>query len=129
MNAPCSQPSGSTLAWPVLAAAGEDARVECDAAEPFSVLQASAGPVDARALWLDRHQLQWPGTRPAEGERFRLHFSAAGALKAEAGEPVRGADASYALQDAAALPMPQADRFRHLAAGVRVALADDDAAA
>src|SRR5204863_3978989 len=80
--------------WPALAAAApeDDARRECDRAEAFTVLQASAGPADARALWLDRRELQWPGAAVADGIRFRLYHSATGRMQAMAGEAVQAAD-------------------------------------
>jgi pullulanase len=122
----CLLVSGLALAF-TAAAANDDVRGDCDVAEPFTVLHTSAGPVDARALWLNRQQLQWPGAALAEGERLRLHHSATGALLATSGQSVQGAGSSFALQDASASPMPNSDRFRHLAAGPRAALTVSDA--
>jgi pullulanase-type alpha-1,6-glucosidase len=118
------------FAWPVLAVAapGGGARGECDRAEPFTVLRASAGPADARAVWLDGRQLRWPGTVLTAGERLRLHRSAGGSVSVSVGQAVQGADASVVLQDASGLPMPAAGRFKHLAPGARAALRDEDTA-
>jgi pullulanase len=97
---------------------------DCHATGWQTVLQPSDGPADARAVWLDRRQLQWPGA-PAEGGRYRLHHSAAGALKLQPGLPVQGADESWPLAPQAATPV---ERFKHVGAGVRLALGDADAA-
>jgi pullulanase len=96
---------------------------DCNDAAWQTVLQASPGPADARAVWLDRRQLQWPGA-PAEA-RYRLHHSAAGMLKLQPGQAVQGADESWALQAVAATPAP---RFKHVGDGVRLTLSDAHAA-
>jgi pullulanase len=96
---------------------------DCNAADWQTVLQRSGGPADARAVWLDRRQLQWPGA-PAEGSHYRLHHSAAGALKLQPGHPVQGADESWPLAPQAATPV---ERFKHVGAGVRLALGDAEA--
>ena len=122
------------LAWAVAcgtAAAADDPaelRAACDAASHFSVLRPSApAVVEARALWLDRGRLQWPGAAAAAGGQFRLLFSASGALVAATGSPPGGADESLALTvDNRPLPPDLAARFAYLAAGVRLALTAAD---
>ena len=109
----------------------------CDATAHFSVLRDAAGaaltradtpantpaPASARAVWLDRRTLQWPGVA-ADAGRFRLHHAALGGLLAAPGQPVVGADAALTLRPAAAPLAPAvAARFRHLGAGVRLVLA------
>ncbi|MBY0237644.1 MAG: hypothetical protein K2W93_21875, partial [Burkholderiaceae bacterium] len=40
-----------------------------------------AEPIPARAYWLDRSQLQWPGQGEPAGSRYKLSRSAVGALQ------------------------------------------------
>ncbi len=99
--------------------------MDCDATELARVLHAQAGPaVEARAYWLNRGLIQWPG---AAGEgpnhRYRLYHSASAALRADPGAPVRGADRVVALT-ASQAATPSA--FSFVGDGVRLALADDD---
>ena len=75
----------------------------------------------AKGYWLSRHQLQWPGA-PVDG-RYALYRAAGATLVVSAGAPVAGADARIPLvRDTSPLPSPVADRFRFVAAGVRLAL-------
>jgi len=69
---------------------------DCDAPESSRLLKVSAGPADARAAWLDRGQLRWPG-KAAEA-RLRLYHSDAGwpAIKIGQTMPARGASAGLA---------------------------------
>ncbi|RYE74745.1 MAG: hypothetical protein EOO80_16610, partial [Oxalobacteraceae bacterium] len=77
--------------------------------------------VDARAYWLDRQLLKWPGI--TRSGRFRLYHSANGALRAEAGAPVTGADAVLALSvREEPLPSGLASRFGFVGEGVVLAL-------
>jgi len=99
---------------------------DCDVADWQTVLQPSAGPADARAIWLDRQQLQWPGIEAAAGSRFRLVHSADGRLVLTKGQAVQGADAGFVL--AAMTGAEPAARFKYLPAGVRLQVAADDAA-
>jgi len=101
----------------------------CEVDAPPQTLHPVARPgAEARAYWLDRASLQWPGA--ARGGRFRLYHSARAALAAEPGAVVRGADGSLALQPAdGALPAGLAERFRFIGAGPRLRLpADADVA-
>jgi pullulanase len=93
---------------------------DCREADPHRVLlaapSADAVPEHARAIWLSQHWIRWPGM-PATG-RYRLAHSASGRLQGRPGQPVQGADDSWALQSsAAALPPTLAQRFRYLSAG------------
>ncbi len=97
-------------------------RADCDATAPGRVLHAQAGPaVEARAYWLDRQSIQWPGA-PVDG-RFRLYYSATAALRAEPGKPVAGADGFIELTLAnGELPAALAERFKFIGEGPRLSL-------
>lgn len=72
--------------------------------------------------------MRWPGV--ASQGRFVLYASARGALLARPGEPVAGADRRLPLVlSSAGLPAPLAERFRFLAPGPLLNLADADLAA
>jgi len=117
-------PASAIAAGPVPANAPTLA--DCDVADWQTVLQPSAGPADARAVWLDRQQLQWPGVEAVAGSRFRLVHSADGLLVLTKGQAVQGADATFALNaNTGTEPVP---RFRYLAAGARLQVAADDTA-
>jgi len=75
----------------------------------------------ARAYWLSRHQIQWPGA-PDTGH-YALYRSATGQLRLTAGSRVQGADARIPLaRDATAVPPTIAARFRFIRAGARLIL-------
>ncbi|AKC87655.1 alpha-1,6-glucosidase [Pseudoxanthomonas suwonensis] len=98
----------------------------CDAGFQ-TVLAADPGaPAEARALWLDRRTLRWPGAEATA--RYRLYHTARGGIHAVAGERVRGADGVVALHPAAA-PLPESvlQRFHHVGDGATLVLdlADD----
>ncbi|RZU01992.1 alpha-1,6-glucosidase domain-containing protein [Rivibacter subsaxonicus] len=99
------------------------ALADCNSAE-HAVLLAPAATTrrEARAHWLDRRLLAWPGA-PVSG-RYRLHHAERGALLAEPGMPVRGADGALTL-DIRAEPLPAAlaERFAFVGAGARLELA------
>jgi pullulanase len=80
-------------------------------------------PTEARALWLNATQLQWPGMQASHDTRWRLHHSARGIVQATVGQTVQGADGAVTLtpsQDA--LDTTTADKFKHLKEGVRLGL-------
>jgi pullulanase len=71
-------------------------RRDCDASAHAVTLHAAAYTgTEARAIWLDRGHLRWPGA-PAGG-RWRLHHSATAAIVATPGDRVRGADGAIEL--------------------------------
>lgn len=75
----------------------------------------------ARAYWLSRDRLQWPGA-PADGT-YALYHAELGSLRLSEGAVVDGADARIPLvHDAAPLPTAIARRFRFVAPGVRLRL-------
>ncbi|WEF33041.1 pullulanase-type alpha-1,6-glucosidase [Pseudoduganella chitinolytica] len=68
-----------------------------------AVLSPAASAYDARAAWLDRRSLAWPGAAP--DAIYRLYHSATSAIVARSGAPVRGADGGLALKPTpAAIP-------------------------
>ncbi|HET6396556.1 MAG TPA: alpha-1,6-glucosidase domain-containing protein [Pseudoxanthomonas sp.] len=96
----------------------------CDAGHATVLAPDPHGPAEARAVWLDRRTLRWPGADPAQ--RYRLYHAARGGIHAEAGNAVRGADGSHALH-AAAVPAGARQRFPHVGPGATLAvdLGDD----
>lgn len=100
-------------------------RTACDASVSTTVLHAQAGPVvEARAYWLDRHLIQWPGV--AATGRFRLYRSATAALRAVPGQVVAGADNHVELAQAKVeMTAALAERFRFVGDGPRLMLSRD----
>jgi pullulanase-type alpha-1,6-glucosidase len=116
------------LALPALAGAAAPPVTACDGPDQAVLLQAAGPgePVQARAVWLDRSRIRWPGRAPTG--RFRLYHAAAGTL-ARAGDGIDGADGALDLAVAAA-PAPAADpadRQAWAGPGVTVAVAAADA--
>jgi pullulanase len=95
-------------------------RTDCEASANARVLHAQAGPTaEARAYWLDRQTVQWPGAA-AEG-RFRLYYSAKAALRAAPGKAVSGADGFVELSLINTELAPAiVERFKFIAAGPRL---------
>ncbi len=99
----------------------------CDAASAIEVLHAQASPeaTTARAVWLDRAVLYWPGDEVAE--RYRLHYSARGALVPRIGERLRGADGVIDLQVVHRLRSVEAlAELAYLGGGVELAVTGAD---
>lgn len=97
------------------ASAGDMPLAACDASFQ-TVLRASGERLEARAVWLDRRLVKWPGVQ-ASGV-FKLYHSADGSIVAHAGSAVSGAAGSVTLDVVAD---PGAARFKYLAAGVVLA--------
>jgi pullulanase-type alpha-1,6-glucosidase len=118
--------AGLVLAGALLAAQPAAAVLaDCDADASHRVTQPiptqSAAPTEARAFWLTRAMLRWPGASPSS--RYRLHFSRSGSLRL-AQDRVLGADGAIALQaSTASLPPGVAQRFAWVGPGVQLALA------
>lgn len=114
--------------WMPLAAAPARAPglAACDGPASAEVLHpAMHAADDARALWLDRRLLRWPGARVTPGDRFRLYHSAQARLVAPVGGRVRGADGRLTLTPAdEAVPAALAERFRYAGAGPVLAIPD-----
>ena len=78
---------------------------------------------DARAVWLDRRLVRWPGADTAG--TFRLYHSAAGQIAVRPGARVTGADGALAMTIfPGELPAPLAQRFQFVGPGATLALAD-----
>jgi pullulanase/glycogen debranching enzyme len=110
------------------AAAGAALKAACDAPAFATTLKPSASDriVPARAVWLSRATLQWPGV--ATQGRFVLATSATGALVAAPGQLLAGADDVLPLAPAAApVPAALAQRFKYLAPGAVLQVAGDGA--
>ncbi|ELX10492.1 pullulanase PulA [Janthinobacterium sp. HH01] len=114
------------LAFGGASAADNAALAACDG--PFAtVLQANAA-ADARAYWLNRQLIKWPGA-DAAGGAFKLYHSASASLHATPGARVSGADGALALaRFDGALPADLAQRFKFVGNGAVLALASADAA-
>ena len=74
----------------------------CDAGFQTVLAPWPEAPAEARALWLDRHSIRWPGSDASQ--RHVLYYSARGRISADVGSPVRGADGAIVLRPASALP-------------------------
>ena len=109
------------------AAAEASVAAACDAPGFAATLAPSvqAGEVAARAAWLSRSLIRWPGA-PVQG-RYVLVSSARGTLVVEPGQPVAGADDTLDLSASTeSLPATIAQRFKHVGAGALLR-ADDPA--
>ncbi len=106
----------------VAAAPPEPAEAACDAPGFAQVLHAETTPVvDARAYWLDRNHVQWPGK--AAASTYRLYYARLPTLDARTGSRVRRADRAVNLS-AAPAPVPEnlAQRFKFVGPGVVLVL-------
>ena len=111
----------ATLSDPARAAAPTLA--QCDAGFQTVLHRApeAARTADARALWLDRRLIRWPGAAPAG--RFRLLHSARGQVAAAAGQPATGADAALVLDlHGGAVPAALQQRFKWVGPGATLAV-------
>ena len=100
---------------------------DCDSTG-FQVLLApmQAVPADARAYWLDRTRLQWPGAKA--GARFRLYHARQPRIVAQRGARVAGADGALLLAPVIEpLPDALATRYKFIGKGAVLALAEGDA--
>lgn len=99
----------------------------CDAPGFEHVLHTESAhvPVEARAYWLDRATLQWPGIRG--GGHYRLYHARDAGISASPGQPVRGAQGHLSLSaHQAELPAATAARFRFIGQGARLSVAAQD---
>lgn len=100
---------------------------DCNVPGFQSVLQATpnGSARDARAIWLSQSYLRWPNG--STDGRFRLYHSATGQIETPVGSTVRGADGFIDLTlHTATLPRTLVDRFRYLANGPVLRVADAD---
>jgi pullulanase/glycogen debranching enzyme len=112
----------------LLAAAGAHAAIlpdACDSKSFQTVLQPAAASFDARAVWLDRRLIAFPGATP-DGV-FKLYHSRAGAIAAPVGGKVTGDAGALTLGLARdGIPAPLAERFKWVGAGPVLQLSEDD---
>ena len=110
---------GAARAFPAVAV--DALAAACDSPASTTVLRAQTGAAaEARAYWLDRGLIQWPGV--AVSGRFRLYRSATAGLRAVAGAPVAGADGHVDLAPARAeRPAALVERFRFVGDGPTLA--------
>ena len=131
------QSRGARLAaWALMCAAMLGAAARAQAVAPLAAcdgpfqqqLHAPAARFDARAIWLDGRLLQWPGA-PANAV-YKLYFSPDSAIAAAPGAAVAGAAGalSLAVTDAASVPPQAAARFKYVAPGALLRVADADLA-
>ncbi|MFP5355222.1 MAG: pullulanase-type alpha-1,6-glucosidase [Gemmatimonadota bacterium] len=104
------------------ASPGADAAAACAGPATSDTLShATYRDATARAYWLSRRRLQWPGA-PADG-RYAIYRSSGATLQLSLGAAVEGADARIPLaRDDSPLPRAIAERFRFVGAGARLAL-------
>ena len=99
----------------------------CNATGFQSVLHSSPASMQARAVWLDRRLARWPGAQ--SGGVFKLYHSSNGGIVAKAGARVANATGALALEQfSGQVPAAAALRFKHVAAGVVLAVRDADLA-
>ncbi|MDR7099973.1 pullulanase/glycogen debranching enzyme [Lysobacter niabensis] len=99
----------------------------CDAPGYATVLHPAAhAATDARAYWLDAQFLKWPGSNGPGS--YRIYHSAQARLRAERGQPVRGADDSIEAGVPDTLPASLFERFGFVADGVELAVTRKDLA-
>lgn len=99
----------------------------CDSPAFQKVLSASATRFDARAVWLDRRLVRWPGAA-ADGV-YRLYHSPAGGIQATAGSKVTGSAGAITLAvSRVAVPQAVATRFKWVASGPTLSVQEADLA-
>ncbi len=115
----------ATLASPVVHAYAPHAA--CDAIDTATVLHPAAEPArDARAYWLDRRLIQWPGVHLAPKQRFLLYASANAQLHVPVGGRVQGSDRAIVLQPAGDYrQVARIEGFAFIGNGVRFELPEN----
>jgi pullulanase/glycogen debranching enzyme len=111
----------------LLACAGAQAAITPDACDKSyqAVLHPAAASFDARAVWLDRRLIAFPGAAP--GGIFKLYHSPRGSISAPAGGKVAGAAGALTLGLATgSVPPPLAARFKWVGAGPVLQLDEND---
>ena len=112
----------------LLASAGAHAAITPDACDSKSfqtVLHPAAASFDARAVWLDRRLIAFPGAAP-DGV-FKLYHSRTGAIAAPVGGKVTGDAGALVLGLARdGVPAPLAARFKWVGAGPVLQLDEND---
>jgi len=97
----------------------------CNGAGFQEVLQANGEQLDARAVWLDKRLVRWPGAA-ADGA-YRLYHSPSASANAKVGAKVTGAAGSIKLDiSPTAVPQAASERFKWVATGPTLRVADGD---
>src|SRR5471032_1822593 len=97
----------------------------CDG--PYATVLHASAAIDARAYWLNRQLIKWPGADA--GARFKLYYSAQAAITSARGAKVGGADGALTLTAYnSAIPAEMAQRFKFTGNGplLAVGAADSD---
>ncbi|MGZ8302617.1 MAG: pullulanase-type alpha-1,6-glucosidase [Telluria sp.] len=93
----------------------------CDSDGFESVVQASPARYEARAVWLNRSLVKWPGADAAGS--FRLYHSPSASIVATVGAKVTGAAGALPLAAfTGKVPAAAAARFKYVGAGAVLAL-------
>ncbi|NNG22819.1 alpha-1,6-glucosidase domain-containing protein [Telluria aromaticivorans] len=91
------------------------------------VLNASSATLEARAVWLDKRLVKWPGAEA--GGIYRLYHSAKASIVAKPGAKVEGFDGALALDAfTGQVPTAAATRFKWVGAGPVLSLRAADLA-
>jgi len=88
----------------------------CDGKSYQAIQHPAAAAFDARAVWLDKRLVRWPGA--VNSGVFKVYYSATGSIAAAAGGKVSGAGGFIMLDPyQGQLPGAVASRFKYLADG------------
>ena len=99
----------------------------CNASGFETLLSPSSSTLDARAIWLDRRLVKWPGA--ARTGVFKLYHSPVAAIAAVPGSRVSGAAGAIVMQQFdGQLAAPVASRFNYAGQGPVLAVGEADAA-
>lgn len=123
MRAPGRWLAGLALAAASTGTAAHSATLSIQACDSgFQTLLAAdpGAPVAARALWLDRRTIHWPGAEPSQ--RHVLYHSERGGIHAVPGSQVRGADGAIGLMPHASPASTLPERFAHVGDGATFTL-------
>ncbi|WP_343728926.1 alpha-1,6-glucosidase domain-containing protein [Duganella sp.] len=113
---------GGALALCSLAASAAPTLADCDGA--FATTLHAAPAFDARAYWLNRQLIKWPGI-DAESGIFKLYYSSTALLRAAPGARVTGEDGVITLSRFnGSVPADVAQRFKFVGDGVVFSVAD-----
>jgi len=110
-------------------ASSAHAAIPLDACNGPAATPLAAAPhaLEARAIWLERALAKWPGA-PSTG-KFRLYHSPTASIEAIVGRKMEGAAGALDLTVSSAAVAPAtAARFKYVAAGPLLKLADKDLA-
>ena len=117
----------AATAGPILAA--PPTLSDCSTPEFATTLHATPGSdpaPEARAYWLDRQSIQWPGA-PADAHTFRLFHSSKARIGRSNGRLIGSPDGSLRLlPDATKAPAHLATRFKFIGDGPRLRVSEAD---